>query len=158
MLAIFIYSPSSYSSCRLFTMPYSLTIAVWRGRKKQRRATLRRLGLLSSLEKFEIGFVSSFSTVLVSCGMFRASLRSASDPLRDHVCLSCLSHRFGAPSRLRQFHARPALRVEASNDSPKNEPEDASVPPNPSQENGLPTEVQCQQSWITQGNVTIILT
>jgi hypothetical protein len=156
MLPIFKYSPSSYSSYRFFR----LTISSWRcGVAEKSRAVRRSVDSDSCQVSRSFKFVFPFLfLVLASCGMFRASLRSASDPLRNHVCLSCLSHRFGAPSRLRQFHARPALRVEASNDSPKNKPEDASVPPNPSQEMGLPTEVQCQQSWITQGNVTIILT
>ncbi|KAJ5203995.1 mitochondrial translation protein [Penicillium cinerascens] len=74
--------------------------------------------------------------------MFRASIRSASDPLRDHVCLSCLSHRFGAPSRLRQFHARPALRVEAGNGTSENNSKDAPLPPKPNQGIGLPKENQ----------------
>ncbi|KAJ5613110.1 hypothetical protein N7510_006304 [Penicillium lagena] len=39
--------------------------------------------------------------------MFRASLRSVSDPLRDHVCLSCLARRVGSPNKLRAFHSTP---------------------------------------------------
>lgn len=53
---------------------------------------------------------------LVLCHMaaqlFRASLRSVADPLRDHVCISCRARRIGAPSRLRQFHWTPAVRDE----------------------------------------------
>ncbi|KAJ5669236.1 mitochondrial translation protein [Penicillium macrosclerotiorum] len=44
--------------------------------------------------------------------MFRASLRSVADPIRDHVCLSCLARRFAAPTNLRQFHRTPALRTQ----------------------------------------------
>ena len=46
--------------------------------------------------------------------MFRASLRSVSDPLRDRVCLSCLARRFAAPTSLRRFHRVPALRAQFS--------------------------------------------
>lgn len=153
ILPIFKYSRYSHLGCRFCALqPYR---AVDMGRKKQRRATLRRFGLLSCLERFDIFCsVSCFSVVFASSGMFRASIRSASDPLRDHVCLSCLSHRFGAPSRLRQFHARPALRVEAGNGTSENNSKDAPLPPKPNQGIGLPKEVQCQQSWITfRGNV-----
>lgn len=46
--------------------------------------------------------------------MFRASLRSVSDPLRDNVCFSCLARRFAAPTNLRRFHRVPALRAQFS--------------------------------------------
>ncbi|KAL4898522.1 mitochondrial protein Pet127-domain-containing protein [Aspergillus ambiguus] len=35
--------------------------------------------------------------------MFRTSLRSVSDPLREHVCFFCLAQRVGAPNVLRNF-------------------------------------------------------
>ncbi|OGM40251.1 mitochondrial mRNA processing protein PET127 [Aspergillus bombycis] len=39
--------------------------------------------------------------------MFRASLRSVSDPLREHVCISCLAQRFGGRTRLRLYSNTP---------------------------------------------------
>ncbi|KAG2418753.1 hypothetical protein HFD88_001854 [Aspergillus terreus] len=45
--------------------------------------------------------------------MFRTSLRSVSDPLREHVCLFCLAQRFGAPNGLRNFTTSSAARSQA---------------------------------------------
>ncbi|KAB8256054.1 mitochondrial protein Pet127-domain-containing protein [Aspergillus pseudonomiae] len=39
--------------------------------------------------------------------MFRASLRSVSDPLREHVCISCLAQRLGGRTRLRLYSNTP---------------------------------------------------
>ncbi|KAJ5491693.1 mitochondrial translation protein [Penicillium diatomitis] len=45
--------------------------------------------------------------------MFRASLRSVSDPLRDNVCWSCLARRrFAAPTGLRRFQPVPLHRAQ----------------------------------------------
>ncbi|KAJ5570285.1 mitochondrial translation protein [Penicillium hispanicum] len=57
--------------------------------------------------------------------MIRASLRSVSDPFREHVCLSCLARRFDAPPRLRQYHRTPQLRAEIGENKPEGRPEDA---------------------------------
>ncbi|KAJ5330904.1 mitochondrial translation protein [Penicillium atrosanguineum] len=86
--------------------------------------------------------------------MFRASLRSASDPLRDHVCLSCLSHRFVAPSRLRQFHARPFLRIEASNGTSESKSNDAPLPSTPNQDGGLATESNAPSNLPSKDDAT----
>ncbi|PWY71555.1 Pet127-domain-containing protein [Aspergillus sclerotioniger CBS 115572] len=50
--------------------------------------------------------------------MYRASLRSVSDPLREHVCLSCLARGFGAQPRARRFHTSPWLRSQAAESAP----------------------------------------
>jgi hypothetical protein len=50
-----------------------------------------------------------------------------------------LSHRFAAPPRLRQFHARSFLRVEASNGTSENKSNDAPFTSNPSQNGDLVT-------------------
>lgn len=50
--------------------------------------------------------------------MFRASLRSVKDPLREHVCASCLTRRFGGNGRLRQFSGSAAFRAESGGDAP----------------------------------------
>ncbi|KAE8377866.1 mitochondrial protein Pet127-domain-containing protein [Aspergillus bertholletiae] len=39
--------------------------------------------------------------------MFRASLRSVSDPFREHVCVSCLAQRLGGRTRLRLYSNTP---------------------------------------------------
>ncbi|KAF5859021.1 hypothetical protein ETB97_003457 [Aspergillus alliaceus] len=39
--------------------------------------------------------------------MLRASLRSVSDPLREHVCISCLGQRLGGGARLRLYSFTP---------------------------------------------------
>ncbi|KKK16711.1 hypothetical protein AOCH_005646 [Aspergillus ochraceoroseus] len=52
--------------------------------------------------------------------MFRASLRSVSDPLRDHVCFSCLARSFGARPQARFFYASRVSRAE-SGDKPEDE-------------------------------------
>ncbi|KAE8142100.1 mitochondrial protein Pet127-domain-containing protein [Aspergillus pseudotamarii] len=39
--------------------------------------------------------------------MFRASLRSVSDPFREHVCISCLAQRLGGRTRLRLYSNTP---------------------------------------------------
>lgn len=79
--------------------------------------------------------------------MFRASLRSVSDPVRDNVCFSCLARRFGAPTRLRQFHAQAALRAETGDGQLGNRSEDASVTP------PKPTEVRCLQSCASYSGI-----
>ncbi|RAL02789.1 Pet127 family protein [Aspergillus ibericus CBS 121593] len=50
--------------------------------------------------------------------MYRASLRSVSDPLRGHVCISCLARGFGAQPRARRFHTSPWLRSQATESAP----------------------------------------
>ncbi|KAJ5166445.1 mitochondrial translation protein [Penicillium canariense] len=52
--------------------------------------------------------------------MFRVSLRSVSDPFRDHVCFSCLARRFAAPINLRRFHRIPALRTQFESENGRN--------------------------------------
>ncbi|KAJ6134238.1 mitochondrial translation protein [Penicillium sp. IBT 18751x] len=86
--------------------------------------------------------------------MFRTSLRSASDPLRDHVCLSCLSHRFVAPSRLRQFHARPFLRIEASNGTSESKSDNAPLPSTTNQDGGLATESDAPSNLASKDDAT----
>lgn len=61
--------------------------------------------------------------------MFRASLRSVSDPLRDHVCFSCLARRFAAPTNLRRFHRVPALRAQFSSENGGSSATDTSAVP-----------------------------
>lgn len=51
--------------------------------------------------------------------MFRASLRSISDPVHHHVCFSCLARGFGAPQGLRQLHVQLALQNEVVNAPPE---------------------------------------
>ncbi|KAJ6024564.1 mitochondrial translation protein [Penicillium herquei] len=51
--------------------------------------------------------------------MLRTSLRAVADPLRSHVCLSCIARRQIAPAPLRQFHRIPALRSEAVESKPE---------------------------------------
>ncbi|GIK06469.1 hypothetical protein Aspvir_002119 [Aspergillus viridinutans] len=48
--------------------------------------------------------------------MFRTSLRSLKDPLREHVCLSCLAQGLGARPRLRQFYSSPLSRAKSGDD------------------------------------------
>ncbi|GFF53882.1 mRNA degradation protein pet127, mitochondrial [Aspergillus udagawae] len=47
--------------------------------------------------------------------MFRTSLRSLKDPLREHVCFSCLAQGLGRP-RLRQFYSSPPSRAKSGDD------------------------------------------
>ncbi|KAJ5715105.1 mitochondrial translation protein [Penicillium malachiteum] len=51
--------------------------------------------------------------------MLRTSLRAVADPLRSHICLSCIARRQIAPVPLRQFHRIPALRSEAIESKPE---------------------------------------
>jgi len=62
--------------------------------------------------------------------MFRASLRSASDPLREHVCLSCLTRRFGGNIRSRPFHTTLLRRNEPGDGSAANGTGQSNAPPN----------------------------
>ncbi|ODM20416.1 hypothetical protein SI65_03469 [Aspergillus cristatus] len=62
--------------------------------------------------------------------MFRASLRSASDPLREHVCLSCLTRRFGGNIRSRPFHTTLLRRNEPGDGSAANGTAQSNAPPN----------------------------
>ncbi|RHZ52639.1 hypothetical protein CDV55_100806 [Aspergillus turcosus] len=48
--------------------------------------------------------------------MFRTSLRSLRDPLREHVCFSCLALGLGGRPRLRQFYSSPLSRAESGDD------------------------------------------
>ncbi|PYI10838.1 mitochondrial mRNA processing protein PET127 [Aspergillus sclerotiicarbonarius CBS 121057] len=50
--------------------------------------------------------------------MYRASLRSVPDPLRGHVCLSCLARGSGAQPRARRFHTSPWLRSQTTESPP----------------------------------------
>lgn len=83
--------------------------------------------------------------------MFRASLRSASDPLREHVCLSCLTRRFGGNVRSRPFHTTLIRRNEsgdgqaASGTAQSNEPpKTISVP-----EVGIPVSFRYEERILT---------
>ncbi|GLA28013.1 hypothetical protein ACMYSQ_006893 [Aspergillus niger] len=49
--------------------------------------------------------------------MYRATLRSVSDPLREHVCLSCLARGLEAQPWARRFHTAPRLRSQATESS-----------------------------------------
>ncbi|KAJ5986758.1 mitochondrial translation protein [Penicillium sp. IBT 35674x] len=61
--------------------------------------------------------------------MLRSSFRAVADPARGHVCLSCLTRRYGAPSTLRRFHYTPTLRSISSGDQPAVSNEDVPVKP-----------------------------
>ncbi|KAJ5663680.1 mitochondrial translation protein [Penicillium longicatenatum] len=61
--------------------------------------------------------------------MLRSSFRAVADPARDHVCLSCLTRRYGAPSTLRRFHYTPTLRSISSGDKAESRNEDVPVKP-----------------------------
>lgn len=61
--------------------------------------------------------------------MLRSSFRAVADPARGHVCLSCLTRRYGAPSTLRRFHYTPTLRSISSGDQSAVSNEDVPVKP-----------------------------
>lgn len=61
--------------------------------------------------------------------MLRYSFRAVADPARGHVCLSCLTRRYGAPSLLRQFHYSPTLRSISSGDQSEISNEDVPIKP-----------------------------
>ncbi|PKX95824.1 Pet127 family protein [Aspergillus novofumigatus IBT 16806] len=48
--------------------------------------------------------------------MFRTSVRSLKDPLREHVCFSCLAQGLGGRPRLRQFYNSPLSRAKSGDD------------------------------------------
>ncbi|RHZ51871.1 Pet127 family protein [Aspergillus thermomutatus] len=48
--------------------------------------------------------------------MFRTSLRSLRDPLREHVCFSCLAQGLGGRPWLRQFYSSPLSRAKSGDD------------------------------------------
>ncbi|KAJ6109832.1 mitochondrial translation protein [Penicillium sp. IBT 16267x] len=61
--------------------------------------------------------------------MLRSSFRAVAKPARDHVCLSCLTRRYGAPSTLRRFHYTPTLRSISCGDQPEVSSEDVPIKP-----------------------------
>lgn len=115
--------------------------AVVPGRKKQLRGATRGptgslLILHQSCCTLQLDALWLFAVFNTVACMFRASLRSVTDPLQHNVCLSCLARRFDAPVRLRQFHAQPArwtgtpdMQVE-SNPAEVVKPGPRSDPPN----------------------------
>ncbi|KAF7174885.1 hypothetical protein CNMCM7691_005353 [Aspergillus felis] len=48
--------------------------------------------------------------------MFRTSVRSLKDPLREDVCFSCLAQGLGGRPRLRQFYSSPLSRAKSGDD------------------------------------------
>ncbi|GFF35914.1 hypothetical protein IFM58399_04373 [Aspergillus lentulus] len=48
--------------------------------------------------------------------MFRTSVRSLKDPLREHVCFSCLAQGLGGRPRLRQFYSSPLSRAKSGDE------------------------------------------
>ncbi|THC87163.1 hypothetical protein EYZ11_013391 [Aspergillus tanneri] len=61
--------------------------------------------------------------------MFRASLRSVADPLREHVCLSCLAQRPGGRHGLRLFHSTSVSLTEDRHGASEEVSPDAVNPP-----------------------------
>lgn len=83
--------------------------------------------------------------------MFRASLRSASDPLREHVCLSCLTRRFGGNIRSRPFHTTFIRRNESGDGSAANGTAQSNEPPKstPVPEVGMPVSFRYEERILT---------
>lgn len=57
--------------------------------------------------------------------MFRSSLRSVSDPLRDHVCFSCLATRLEGQVQARAFRSTRLSRAEAGNEGSEVKPDES---------------------------------